>query len=124
MPQSPNWMQALTALIPMAGAGIAGQGTGLGAFGEQYARGAAVADEMRLREQEAQFLAQVGSVGHFIRDQRHPVCRPRGHLQPAARDVGRRNLPYSERFSGCVWIAPGLQRHCEHRDLHTSRVDL
>ena len=53
MPQSPNWMQALTALIPMAGAGIAGQGTGLGAFGEQYARGAAVADEMRLREQEA-----------------------------------------------------------------------
>ena len=53
MPQSPNWMQALTALIPMAGAGLAGQGTGLGAFGEQYARGAAVADEMRTPEQEA-----------------------------------------------------------------------
>ena len=96
MPQSPNWMQALTALIPMAGAGIAGQGTGLGAFGEQYARGAAVADEMRLREQEmarreaAEAIVTVEDTGSGVPDYALPRIFDRFYSLPRP-DTGRKS---------------------------------
>lgn len=46
-----DWRQLLTAIGPMVAAGFAGQGTGMGAFGQNYARGAALAEELRQREQ-------------------------------------------------------------------------
>lgn len=52
--QGMDWKQALTAFGPMLAAGFAGQGPGMGAFGENYARGAAVADELRMRQQAIQ----------------------------------------------------------------------
>ena len=57
-PQDPqsgmDWQQALLAFAPMIAAGFAGQGPGMGAFGQSYARGAAVADEMAQRQQALQ----------------------------------------------------------------------
>ena len=53
-PQGGDWKQSLMMLLPMIGSAMSGTGAGVGGFGQSYARGMQIQDELRQREQARQ----------------------------------------------------------------------